>query len=130
MWGCMVDSHNARVIAGSKGSDARSRKLYNMLSEIDEAVKQGREQYAEIDENSKIKITANYLAEKLNFSRETIYRNGYPNFFKNNFDSIMYLQQKGLFVSIQRWENEYSNLMDMLDDLNPKWHNDSQNNEV
>lgn len=122
----MVNSHNAKVIAGRKGSQARSKKIYNMLSEVDKAVSEAQEEMMEIDEDSRIKITANYLAEKLNFSRETIYRNGYPNFFKNNFDSIIYLNKKGLIVNIESWRNEYSNLMSMVDDLNPEWNDYSQ----
>jgi hypothetical protein len=122
----VVNSHNARVIAGRKGSQARSQKIYNMLREVDKAVLEAQEEMAVIDEESRIKITANYLAEKLNFSRETIYRNGYPDFFKNNFDSIIYLNKKGLIVSIESWTDEYSNLMDMLDDLNPEWNDYSQ----
>lgn len=99
-----MSSHDAHVLAGQVGSEARTKKINNMLSEIDERVAEARKHESSEIEN--IKIGSSHLATKLNFSQSTICRNGFPEFFTKYFDSIEYYENKGLIIEIETFVEE------------------------
>lgn len=97
-------SHDAHVLAGNIGSSSRTKKINNMLDEIDKKVKKAREyEKREIEE---VLVRSGTLATELNFSQSTICRNGFPQFFTKYFDSIHYKENKGIIIEIEEYVEE------------------------
>jgi len=72
---------------------------------MDRAVAQARD--SEDNDNIEIiKISSSYLATELNYSRSTITKNGFPDFFTRYFDSIEYKENKGLYIKIEDYVEE------------------------
>lgn len=74
-----------------------------MLSVIDDAVEQAREKRGDSETPKRIKINSSYIATEMNYSRATINRNGFPQFFQNGYDCVKYKRNHGLIIEIDEW---------------------------
>lgn len=96
-----MPSHDIHVLAGDRGSETRTKKINNMLNELDKFCSKAREQ-----EKEQFLVRSRTLAEKLNFSQSTICRNGFPDFFTSNYESIRYQENKGIVITTKDFVEE------------------------
>lgn len=99
-------SHKIDVIAGRKGSQTRTRKINKMLNQLDKAVADSRGDKENPSSPEKIRVSSSYLADKLNYSRATITRNGFPSFFNRYYESVTHQPKKGIIINIEKWVEE------------------------
>lgn len=110
--------HNIAVLSGEIGSSSRTKKIHNMLNVLDKSVADARNQRGENGNPERIRITSSYLATELNYSRATITRNGFPNYFTRTYDSVKYQQNKGLVIHIDDWVEERKQEREELSKVN------------
>lgn len=96
-----MTSHDVYVLAGSVGSDTRTTKIHNMLEVIDKRIAEARE-----NDKKGVIVSSGNLANKLNWSKSTINRNGFPEFFQEYYDSTEWLNNKGLKIIAEEWVEE------------------------
>lgn len=72
-----------------------------MLDVIDKKIAEVRKTEAE-----ELKVTSRKLASALNWNQSVIVRNGYPDFFEDAFESIIYKEQKGIYIDIEKYVEE------------------------
>ena len=106
-------SHDILVLAGEIGSDSRTKKINNMINELDEMISQARDK-----NRSGILVRSGTLAERLNYSQSTICRNGYPQFFTRHYDSIEYKENKGITIQCEEFVEERKTQREKLAELN------------
>lgn len=114
-----MSSTDAHVLAGRVGSEKRTKKINMMLDELDRAVSRARDP-EDGQEIEMIKISSSYLATRLNYSRSTITKNGFPHFFTEYFDSIEYRENKGLYIEIEKYVEERKNQREKVAELKQK----------
>jgi len=108
-----MTNHDVAVLSGNLGSEKRTQKINKMVNELDKAVSDARDQ-----DKENVLISAGYLADRLNYSSSTINRNGYPQFFKTNFESITHKNKKGLLVRVDKFVEERKEQREKLSELN------------
>lgn len=105
-------NHDIAVLSGKVGSEKRTQKINKMVNELDKAVADARDQ-----EKEKVLISSGYIADRLNYSSSTINRNGYPQFFKTNYESIIHKDKKGLLVRCDEYVEERKEQREKLSEL-------------
>lgn len=77
-----------------------------MLNVLDKLVADAREHRGDGSKPERISVNSSYLATELNYSRATITRNGFPNYFTRTYEAVRYDRSHGLIVEIDEWVEE------------------------
>lgn len=101
----MMKDRDIHVLAGRVGSERRTKWINNMLNVLDKRVSDVRDQFDGDAEGKKLTVQRHDLCEALNANGSTLNNNGYPAFFKQNFQSITYKKRK-LFIEIEEYVEE------------------------
>jgi len=89
------------VILGSVGTEARTKRINNMLDILDERIAEVREQNKE-----KIRVSTSDMATELNVNKSTVNRNGFPSFFLKAYECTSHRTNKGMIVDVEEWVEE------------------------